>query len=619
MNPQAIEDYALIGDCETAALVGRTGSIDWLCWPRFDSDSCFAALLGDEQHGRWRIAPAEGGACRSRSYWPSTLILETRFATTTGEIALVDFMPPRGKFSDIVRIVRGVEGTVAVRMMLSLRFDYGRVIPWTRFDPKDGAATEIRSIAGPSMTVLRTPAPVRLVDDEQVSEFQVRAGESIPFVLTYAPSHEPLPERIDPDAALEDTRSFWTGWCAKSSHPALSGRDRLSEVIKRSLITLKALTYAPTGGIVAAVTTSLPERIGGSRNWDYRYCWIRDATITLLALMNAGYHDEARCWRDWLLRATAGRPDQMQIMYGIAGERRLTEWKVPWLPGYEGSQPVRIGNAAHRQLQLDVYGELMDTLYQARCGGLDQDATAWDLQKGLLAHLEAVWREPDSGIWEVRCGPRHFTYSKVMAWVAFDRAIKSVRAFRADGPVDHWCRIRQEIYDDVCANGYDAGLKSFVQSYGSQTLDASLLLLPTLGFLPATDERFVGTVAAIERDLLRDGFVLRYDPSRTSDGIQEDEGAFLACSFWLVDAYRMLGRIEDADSLFLRLLDICNDVGLLSEEFDPNAGRQTGNTPQAFSHVALLNTAFNLARMNLRPGEEERKPVATPAASPAGP
>jgi len=591
---QRIEDYGLIGDCEAAALVGRDGSIDWLCWPAFDSDACFAALLGTRKHGRWLIAPAEEITKPSRRYWDNTLILETRFETANGAVALIDFMPPRGDASDVVRLVRGVTGKVKLRMELIIRFGFGADIPWVK-RTGDGA---LLAICGQDMTVLRTPVETRGEDLTTVADFEVSAGETIPFVLTYGPSHLPLPKPIDPAQALEDTEDFWTDWC---SHCTYGGDCR--DLVMRSLITLKALTYAPTGGIVAAPTTSLPEWIGGVRNWDYRFCWLRDATLTLLAFMNAGYYEEAAAWREWLLRAVAGRPEQAQIMYGIAGERRLVEWGVPWLPGFRNSSPVRIGNGASNQLQLDVYGEVMDALHQARRGGICQSDDGWAMQIAFLKHLETAWTEADESIWEVRSGRKHFTYSKVMAWVAFDRAIKSAEEYRLDGPLDRWRTLRTEIHADVCRKGFDPHQQSFVQSYDSKALDASLLLLPVVGFLPPKDPRIIGTIEAIERRLMLGGFVQRYDTLRSDDGLPPGEGAFLACSFWLVDAYVMLGRLDDAQVLFKRLAALCNDVGLLSEEYDPQSKELLGNFPQAFSHVALVNSAFNLTRA-AKPAEQ---------------
>jgi GH15 family glucan-1,4-alpha-glucosidase len=601
--PLRIEDYALIGDCETAALVGRDGSIDWLCWPRFDSDACFAALLGTPEHGRWVIAPADPNAKVTRRYRKDTLILETRFETNDGAVTLIDFMPVRDEYSNLVRIVVGERGEMRMRSELVIRFGYGAVVPWVS-RTEDRA---LRAISGPDMLVVHAPIELRGQDLKTVGEATITAGQKIPVVMTYSPSHLPVPTPVDPWEALARTERYWTEWATKCRHVG-PARD----VVVRSLITLKALTFAPTGGIVAAPTTSLPEQIGGVRNWDYRFCWLRDATLTLLALMNAGYYEEAQAWRDWLMRAAAGSPEQTQIMYGIAGERRLTEWEVTWLPGYASSRPVRIGNAAHGQLQLDVYGEVMDALHQGRRGGLAASESGWALQLALLAHLEKVWREPDQGIWEVRGPPSHFTYSKVMAWVAFDRMIKSAEAFGLAGPVDHWKAVREEICDDVIAHGFDRELGSFVQSYGSKELDASLLLLCAVGFLPPHDPRIRGTVAAIERHLLVDGYVLRYRSARTEDGLPPGEGAFLACSLWLADAYVLLGRIDDAWRLFEQLVARCNDVGLLSEEYDPSNDRLLGNFPQAFSHIALVNTAANLTRTE-KPAEQRASEAPIPA------
>jgi GH15 family glucan-1,4-alpha-glucosidase len=584
--PLRIEDYALIGDCETAALVGRDGSIDWLCWPRFDSDACFAALLGTPDHGRWLIAAQDATARVTRRYQPNTLILETRFESAEGAATLVDFMPGHRTGSSIVRLIIGERGHITMRTELVIRFGYGTTVPWmTKLD--DGTR---RAIAGPDMVLLRTTAPLRGEDFKTVGEFTVGPGETVSFTLTYAPSHLPAPAAENPLDQLCATQRFWLDWTAKSR-----ATGPWADTVNRSLITLKALTYARTGGMVAAPTTSLPEHIGGSRNWDYRFCWLRDATLTLLALMNAGYLEEAQAWREWLLRAAAGKPSQLQIMYGIAGERRLTEWEAPWLPGYDKSSPVRVGNAAHTQLQLDMYGELMDALHHARQWGLAADDSGWTLQLEVLEHLEEVWPEMDEGIWEVRSGARHFTFSKIMAWVAFSRAIKSAVAFNLEGPLDRWRQQRRKIHADVCRRGFDPELGSFVRSYGSKELDASLLLLPTVGFLPPADPRVRGTVEAIERRLLVDGLVMRYDTTESEDGLSSAEGVFLACSFWLVDAYVLLGRTADAHRLFERLLTLRNDVGLLSEEYDPGAGRLLGNFPQALSHIALINSAFNLS------------------------
>jgi GH15 family glucan-1,4-alpha-glucosidase len=592
-----IEDYALIGDCKAAGLVARDGSIDWLCWPRFDSDACFAALLGTNQHGRWQIAPQDGAARVTRRYWPNTMILETRFECRDGAVTLVDFMPMGREHCSVVRLVIGERGRVAMHTEFILRFGYGAVVPWVE---KLEDAT-LRAIAGPDMTVLRTPVDLVGRNLTHVGEFTVAAGDRVPFVLTYGPSHLPPPGPVNAEAALDATVVFWADWA-----PRCRDAGRWTDAVMRSVLTLKALTYEPTGGIVAAPTASLPERIGGTRNWDYRFCWLRDATFTLLAIMNAGYFEEAQAWRDWLVRAVAGSPDQAQILYGIAGERRTTEWEVPWLPGYEGSAPVRVGNKAHEQLQLDVYGEVLDAFYQARRGGLASSDAASGVELAFLDHLAAVWREPDESIWEVRGGRQHFTYSKIMAWVAFDRAVKSHEAFGrgSHARADRWRRLRAEIHDDVCQHAFDASLGSFVQSYGGKELDASLLQIPIVGFLPVDDPRVVGTVAAIERGLMADGFVMRYRSETAPDGLPAGEGAFLACSFWLVDAYVLLDRWEEARELFDRLVALSNDVGLLSEEFDPRSGRLVGNFPQAFTHVALINSAYNLSRAE--PPAEQR-------------
>ncbi|HZC96620.1 MAG TPA: glycoside hydrolase family 15 protein [Bradyrhizobium sp.] len=581
-----IENYGLIGDCETAALVGCDGSIDWLCWPAFDSDACFSALLGTHKHGRWLIAPAEEITNTSRRYWDNTLILETRFETASGAVALIDFMPPRGIASDVVRLVRGVRGRVKLSMQLVLRFGFGSDIPWVKKN-QDGSG--LLAICGPDMTVLRTPVETRGEDLTTVADFEVGEGDTVPFVLTYGPSHLPVPKPIDPAAALQDTEEFWTEWC---SHCTYEGEHR--DLVMRSLITLKALTYAPSGGIVAAATTSLPEKLGGQRNWDYRFCWLRDATFTLLALMNSGYTAEASAWHNWLLRAVAGSPPNMQIMYGIMGQRRLLEWEAGWLPGYEGAQPVRVGNAAHAQLQLDVYGELIDAFHQSRTAKLELDEGSWALESAVLKHLAEEWDQPDHGIWERRGEARHYVSSKVMTWVAFDRGIKSAEQFGFEAPLEMWRTLRDTIHRDVCENGFDRELNSFVESYGSKLLDASILMLPSVGFLPPSDPRVRGTLAAIEKYLMRDGFVLRHDPREMSDETQPIEGAFLACSLWLADAYVLSGEIEKAQGLFDRVVAVANDVGLLAEEFDTVAGRQTGNFPQALTHIALINTAHNL-------------------------
>jgi len=589
-----IEDYALIGDCETSALVGRDGSVDWLCWPRFDSGACFAALLGSAENGRWLVAPRGEVIRTTRRYRGDSLVLETRSETAEGAVTLIDFMPPRGKASDLVRIVRGEHGSVEMLSELVIRFDYGSLVPWvTRAD-----GDTLRAVSGPDMVVLRTPVPLRGEGGKTVAEFSVSASQTLPFALTYGASYLDMPVAIDPGAALAETEVFWREWTGR-----FNGAGEWTDAVTRSLITLKALTFRPTGGIVAAPTTSLPEQLGGARNWDYRFCWLRDATFTLLAMMNCGYYEEAEAWRAWLLRALAGDPAQVQIMYGLAGEHRLTEWEVPWLAGYQGARPVRIGNAASEQVQLDIYGEVMDALHHGRAGKLAANEAGWALQQELLKHIETIWMKPDEGMWEVRGGPRQFTYSKVMAWVAFDRAIKGVEQFGLDGPIDHWRGLRRQIHDEVCRNTFDAELGAFVQSYGSKDLDASVLLIPLVGFLPPHDARVRGTVEAIERHLMADGFVLRYDPSTGHDGMPGSEGAFLACSFWLADNLMLIGRAGDARRLFERLLALRNDVGLLSEEYDPAARRLVGNFPQAFSHIALVNTAHNLSRAR-KPAEQ---------------
>jgi GH15 family glucan-1,4-alpha-glucosidase len=594
-----IEDYALIGDCKTAALAGRDGSIDWLCWPRFDSAACFAALLGDSGNGRWLIAPKDARFHTARRYRPGTLVLETEFQTPAGSAAVIDFMPLAGG-ADLVRIVAGRSGRVDFQSELVLRFNYGAAVPWvTRLD--DGS---LNAIAGPERVVLRTPAALHGEDLRTIGDFTAEAGQSIPFVLSYGSSHEAPPPAIDPFNALARTEALWRQWSDRCPEVG-----PWTEAVKRSLITLKALTYAPTGGIVAAATTSLPECIGGVRNWDYRYCWLRDATFTLLALMNLGYYDEARAWRDWLVRAVAGSPSQAQLMYGVGGERWLPELIVPWLPGYESSAPVRIGNDASLQLQLDVFGEIADAMLQARKAGMVRSERGEALRPVILNYLASVWRQPDEGIWEVRGGPQHFVHSKVMAWVAFDRAANgpSVEAFNETG--QRWREIADEIHAEVCEQGFDRGLNSFVQAYGSQRLDASLLLIPLVGFLPPGDPRVRGTLRAIEdRLLIRGEFVRRYETGNAADGLPGGEGAFLACSFWLADNYILQGRYAEARSLFERLLSRCNDVGLLSEELDPLSGRMLGNFPQAYSHVGLINCALNLSRQR-GPAEERAEPL----------
>ena len=580
-----VEDYALIGDLQTAALVGRDGSIDWCCFPRFDSGACFAALLGTPDHGRWLLAPQDEIRRSQRRYRNDTLILESIFETDGGALRAIDFMPPRGEAPDIVRIVEGLDGEVPMRSELVIRFDYGAIVPWVR--RVDHARV---AIAGPDALCYRAPVEVRGENMTTVSEFVLRPGERIPFVLTWFPSHHPVPDEIDPEQALDDTEDYWREWAATCKHVG-DYHDEIHE----SLLVLKALTYAPTGGIVAAPTTSLPESIGGVRNWDYRFCWLRDATLTLLAMLNAGYRDEAYAWRLWLLRAVAGSPEDVQIMYGIGGERRLDEHELDWLPGYERSVPVRIGNAASEQLQLDVYGELLDALFQTRAHGGGADENVWSLQLKLLEWLETGWRSKDSGLWEVRGPERHFTHSKVMAWVAFDRAVRYVDEFGRDGPVERWRALRDEIHAEVLERGWSEKKQAFAQSYDSDRLDAALLIMPLVGFLPPDDARVVSTVAAIRRELTFDGLLLRYDTGDGKDGLPPGEGAFLACSFWLADNYLLQDRIDEAQALFDRLLGFRNDVGLLAEEYDPVARRQLGNFPQAFSHLALINTATGLA------------------------
>jgi GH15 family glucan-1,4-alpha-glucosidase len=588
MPSSRIEDYAMIGDCGSAALIARDGSIDWLCLPRFDSAACFAALLGKPEHGRWLIEPVDPAGRTERRYLDGSLILVTLFETAGGAVELVDFMPLRQRLSHLVRLVRGLRGRVAMRTEFILRFDYGSVVPWVERLPEGG----ISAIAGPDRVVLRTPAPLRGEDFRTLGEFTVTAGETVPFVLSYGPSHQPLPPPVEPMRAWRETEAFWRRW---SDRCASAGP--WTDTVKRSLVVLKGLTDRATGGVVAALTTSLPEQIGGVRNWDYRYCWLRDATFTLLALMHAGYYDEARTWRDWLLRAVAGSPDQLQVMYGVGGERRLPEWEVPWLPGFAGSRPVRIGNAAVNQTQLDIYGEILDALYLAQSHGLPPHPHGDAIARVVLRHLAKTWDRPDEGIWEVRGPPQHFTHSKVMLWVAFDRMVKMLEERGSTGrALPRFRQVRERIHADVCARGFDPELGSFVQAYGSKALDASLLLLPLVGFLPPTDPRITGTVAAIERRLIVDGFVRRYDTGEVEDGLPPGEGAFLACSFWLADNWVLQGRVGEARELFERLLALCNDVGLLAEEYDPRQGRQLGNFPQAFSHVALVNTAFNLTR-----------------------
>jgi GH15 family glucan-1,4-alpha-glucosidase len=589
----AIEDYGLIGDTQTAALVSRWGSLDWLCLPRFDSGACFASLLGTSEHGRWLLAPRDEFRSTRRSYRGDTLILETELETDAGSVRLIDFMPPRGLEPDVVRIVEGISGRSEMRLDLRVRFDYGSISPWVY--RVDGAW---HAIGGPDAVCLRTPVELRQADGSTVAEFTVDAGQRVPFVLTWYPSNEPVPEPIGAEEALAETEGWWSDWSAGCAY---SGRWR--DAVVRSLIVLKALTYAPTGGIVAAPTTSLPEWPGGMRNWDYRICWLRDATLTLIALLRSGYTEEARSWREWLLRSIAGDPADLQVMYGPAGERRLPELELDWLPGHEQSTPVRVGNAATAQLQLDVYGEVINCLFQTREHGLQAVEPAWDLQIQLLDYLESGWRQEDEGIWEVRGPRRHFTHSKLMSWVAFDRAVCSVERHGLDGPVERWKRLRAEIHDEVCRKGYEPELGAFVQSYGSREPDAALLMIPLVGFLPASDERVAGTVRLIQEQLGRDGFVQRYrgrpesdlDGVHGVDGLPLGEGAFLPCSFWLVDNLALLERYDEAEQLFERLLGIGNDLGLFAEEYHPFEQRLLGNFPQAFTHVGLVNTALGLA------------------------
>jgi GH15 family glucan-1,4-alpha-glucosidase len=584
-----IEDYGLIGDLQTAALVGRDGSIDWACFPRFDSGACFAALLGTSEHGRWIVGPRSDAWQLGRRYLPKTLILETEWATDSGKARVIDFMPPRGEAPDIVRIVEGVEGEVEMASELVIRFDYGSIVPWVQ--RIDGGRI---AIAGPDALGFRSGVAHRGENLRTISEFTVREGDRIPFTLTWFPSnqfgtdHRELPDPIDAEEALHDTVDFWTDWVDQCTY-----KGEWCDDVYHSLVVLKALTYAPTGGIIAAPTTSIPERIGGERNWDYRYCWLRDATLMLLAFLNAGFRDEAAAWRDWLLRAAAGDPAALQIMYGVGGERRLTEIELDWLPGHEKSLPVRVGNAASEQFQLDVFGEVLDALHQGRAHKLEASPAAWALQRRILGYLEEVWKEPDEGIWEVRGGRRHFTHSKVMAWVGFDRGVQAVERFGRAGPVEQWRKVRDEIHREVLEHGFDRELNSFTQYYGSKHLDASLLVLPLVGFLPADDARVIGTVAAIEKELFRDGLVYRYLADDV-DGLPAGEGAFLPCTFWLADNWALQGRLDEARELFEHLLSLRNDLGLLAEEWDPTTRRQLGNFPQAFTHVALVSTAFNL-------------------------
>ncbi|MEX0755172.1 MAG: glycoside hydrolase family 15 protein [Actinomycetota bacterium] len=580
-----IEDYGFLGDRRGAALVGRDGSVDWLCVPRFDSGACFAALLGTPDDGRWKIAPAGGVRRTERAYGEGDLVLSTTFETADGTVRVTDCMPLGDGPPRLLRLVEGVAGRVPMEMDLTIRFDHGSVVPWVR--RRDWG---IVAVGGPDALRIDLPVDHHGEDFHTVARFEVSAGDRVPFALAWHPSHEPVPEPVDVVATIADTRERWRTWSDRCTKFGLH-----DEEVERSLIVLKALTYAPTGGIVAAPTTSLPEEPGGSRNWDYRYCWLRDATLALDALISAGYLDEARSWRDWLVRAVAGDPEDLQIMYGVAGERRLTEFEAGWLPGYEGSRPVRLGNGAHEQRQLDVYGEVLDLLHQAARSDLGPDGDAWRVQRSIMNFLEGDWDRPDNGLWEMRGPPRQFTHSKVMAWVAADRAVRTVERFGVDGPLDRWRALRDEIHADVCTQGYDPDLESFVLHYGARTTDAALLTIPLVGFLPADDERVLGTIAAVERELSVDGLLRRYVPDEDVEGIRGGEGAFLLCTFWLADAYEVSGRREDAERLFDRLCGLTNDLGLLSEEYDPVARRQLGNFPQAFSHIGLITTAHNLA------------------------
>jgi GH15 family glucan-1,4-alpha-glucosidase len=580
-----IEDYALLGDLHTAALVSTAGSVDWLCLPRFDSPAAFAALLHNDEAGHWTLAPAGTTTCTTRRYAGNTLILETDWVTADGTVRVIDFMPPRAGTPHLIRIATGLSGEVAMRSRLRLRFDYGRVVPWVRH-----LGTQVQAIAGPDRIRLTSAVPMRGNHRDTLADFTVRKGDRISFVMSWAPSHEPEMSQVDPEQALSATEDFWTEWSGRAVYQSGPYRD----AVDRSLITLKALTYEPTGGIVAAATTSLPEEIGGVRNWDYRYCWLRDATYTLQALLAAGFRSEASAWRDWLLRSIAGQPETLQILYSIDGARRLPEAELPWLSGYEGSTPVRTGNAASGQFQLDVWGETLDALFLARQAGLPADRDAWAVQVALMNYLESAWREPDNGLWEVRGDRRHFTHSKVMAWAAADRMARSVRTQGLPGPASRWEQLRDQIHHDVITHAFDAGRNTFTQAYGSAALDASLLLIPRVGFLPATDPRVLGTISAVRRELSEGGLIKRYQTAETDDGVKGSEGLFIACSFWLVDALHASGQRRDAIDLFERLLLLRNDLGLLSEEWDPAAQRQLGNTPQAFSHFALVVSALQL-------------------------
>jgi GH15 family glucan-1,4-alpha-glucosidase len=611
MTPVAlrIEDYGVIGDTQTVALVGRDGSIDWCCLPHFDSAACFARLLGTEDHGYWRIAPqgspppgtGEPLLATRRRYVGDSLVIEMEWDMPGGTARLTDHMPIRDESPQIVRFVECTAGTVQMRMDLAIRFEYGSAIPWVRHI--DGSLV---AIAGPDGLALWTPVHGHGEDMSTVAEFILHEGQSVPFVLSYFTSTKALPRPVDAAYSLRQTARYWQDWAEMDQHDF----SPWQEPVVRSLITLKALTFHPTGGIIAAATTSLPEALGGSRNWDYRYSWLRDATLTLSSLMAAGYRDEAAAWRDWLLRAVAGEPSKLQIMYGPSGERNLLEREIPWLPGYENSAPVRVGNAAADQYQLDVYGEVISALHEARRLGIASSSPAWDLERAIMDFLESGWKEPDDGIWEVRGPRRHFTHSKVMAWLAVDSAVRDIEEYDLEGPLPKWKTLRDEIHAEVCEKGFDAERKTFTQYYGSKELDASVLMVPLVGFLPPTDERVVGTVEAIQRELTQDGFVMRYDSTASHhvDGLTGREGAFLACSFWLADDLHLIGRHDEAVELFDRLISLRNDLGLLSEEYDPIAKRQVGNFPQAFSHVSLVNTAVGLSQHDKGTGmtHEER-------------
>jgi GH15 family glucan-1,4-alpha-glucosidase len=585
-EPELIESYALLGDMQTAALVSWTGSIDWLCVPRFDSPAVLAALLGDQENGHWRLAPTGATQCTRRSYDGDTLILHTDWETADGAVRVIDFMPLRGQAPDVVRIVEGISGRVEMTCEMRLRFDYGALTPWVR-----GFKGGFSATGGPDSVYVRTPVQLEGRDFAHIGTFAVSKGDRVPFVLTWHPSHLPPPKQVDAERALKETRDYWREWSARCHY---DGEWR--DAVVRSIITLKALVYEPTGGVVAAATTSLPEALGGERNWDYRYCWLRDASLMLQGMVYNGYRDEALAWREWLLRTIGGDPKQLRIMYGLAGERRLAEQDVDHLAGYAGSKPVRIGNAASDQRQLDVYGEILDTLHLDRSSGLSPEDDAWSMQRGLLDYLESIWSEPDRGLWEMRGDPQQYVHSKVMAWAGFDRAVRAVEQFGLEGPVERWRAIRDEIHAEVCSKGYDEKRRTFTQSYGSKALDAATLLIPQVGFLPKDDPRVVGTVETIQRELMDDGFVRRYDNKDTKDGFDSEEGCFVICTIWLADDLHLIGREDAAREVFERVLDIRNDVGLLAEQYDPRRKRQLGNVPQAYSHCGLVNTARAMSR-----------------------